>query len=266
MKNNRDPWRSGAVVACEKIGRAIISGRFPENSRLPHESELADEFKISRNTLREAMKALAGKSLIDIAPRRGTIVLPKEQWNNLDRDALEWAGSIFKGDPIFMQELFQMRQILEPGAAVAAADNATEQDIVQIQMSYQQMATAISMLDSEEWVKADLAFHNAIFSASHNRFIQSTANIVFHAFQFNFRLIAPQPDSFALNLENHRLLSEAIVRRDSAGAREATENMLLRNREDALRAITDSSLVPASETFCTSLAADSSTPTNGGKS
>ncbi|AUG54210.1 FadR/GntR family transcriptional regulator [Thalassospira marina] len=226
MKIADPAWRSGASVACDKIGRAIVAGRFPEHTRLPKEAELAAEFAISRNTLREAMKALAAKSLIEIAPRRGTLVLPRSRWNILDRDVAEWAAQIFINDPGFMNELLAFRRLLEPAAAEAAALHATPDEAADIQAAYQEMERAVEIDELEVWVHVDIEFHKAVFRASHNRFIQSVADSVIHALRTSFLAVSNQPSSYAQNLQNHKILADAIERKDSKAAKLTAEKLI----------------------------------------
>jgi DNA-binding FadR family transcriptional regulator len=231
MKTADPAWRSGASVACDKIGRAIVAGRFPEHERLPKEADLAAEFAISRNTLREAMKALAAKSLVEIAPRRGTVVLPRSRWNILDRDVAEWAAEIFINDPEFLDELLVLRRLLEPAAAEAAAIHATAEEIADIQTAYQAMAQSVKTDDLDLWVDVDIEFHKAVFRASHNRFIRSVADAVIHALKTSFRVASNQPTSYAQNLQNHKLLADAIENKDSAGAKRIAVTLIERTAD-----------------------------------
>ncbi|SFP43784.1 regulatory protein, gntR family [Amycolatopsis arida] len=78
----------GQVV--EWLGRRIVAGELSHGSRLPNEAELAAQVKVSRGGVREAVKALAAKGLVDPRPRLGTRVLPRDQWNLMDREVIEW--------------------------------------------------------------------------------------------------------------------------------------------------------------------------------
>ena len=76
--------------AAESIGRRIVTGRFAPGTTLPNLELLADEFAISRLSMREAIKVLAGKGLVSSTPRRGTVVRPRHEWSRLDADVLIW--------------------------------------------------------------------------------------------------------------------------------------------------------------------------------
>lgn len=105
--------RNGQVVAA--IGQAIVGGHFSPNQLLPREAELMAEFSISRTSLREAIKVLAAKGLVETRQRVGTWVRPREEWNVFDSELLAWHHA--QGlDEAIMRDLIELRQILEPTA------------------------------------------------------------------------------------------------------------------------------------------------------
>ena len=114
-------WTSRAAQAASDLGRSILAGRYPPGTAMPREAELAAEMGVSRNTLREAIKVLASKSLVEVAPRRGTVVLAPARWNVLDPDVLDWSAVGLAGDMRLVEELMETRAAIEPAAAAAAA-------------------------------------------------------------------------------------------------------------------------------------------------
>jgi len=88
----------GRVV--EWLGLRVVSGEFAPGSQLPNESDLAEGLGVSRGGVREAVKALAAKGLIEPRPRLGTRVLPRAEWNLMDREVIAWHGRI--ADPRFL--------------------------------------------------------------------------------------------------------------------------------------------------------------------
>src|SRR5207244_4849669 len=103
-----------------EIGRRIVSGAIAEGSLLPRESELAAEHQVSRQAIREALKVLAAKGLVASRRRAGTRVRARAFWNLLDPNVLAWhpAGNV---DPTFLNDLVELRQLIEPAAAELAA-------------------------------------------------------------------------------------------------------------------------------------------------
>ncbi len=232
MGGDGKTWKSGAAQAAEAIGTAIVRGDFAESSRLPLEAVLAENLNVSRNTLREAIKLLAAKSLVEVAPRRGTIVLSREHWNVLDEDVLKWCGPILQADPDFMDELIRIRRLVEPAAAYDAAKIATPNQISQIRNAYREMATIVDQDLPKQKVEADIAFHLAVSEAANNRFILSITRSIIHAVRANFHALNKNPKHLKGNLENHRLVSEAIAQKDPEAAKTSMERLIERNRND----------------------------------
>ena len=108
------------MLAAEKIGRKIVSGELSPGTTLPNATDLARQLQIARPAMREAIKLLAGKGLVESAPRRGTVVTPQFSWNRLDHDVLSWQ---MDGTPnaAFVRGLYELRRIVEPEAAAYAA-------------------------------------------------------------------------------------------------------------------------------------------------
>jgi DNA-binding FadR family transcriptional regulator len=115
----REDSTSLTQLVARRIFRAIEDGTFPEGSILPIEQELAVELGVSRTALREAVNALAAKGLVEARRRRGTQVLPRTNWNVLDREIIRWS----RGGPHdgISAELWQVVRSLLPGLAAAAA-------------------------------------------------------------------------------------------------------------------------------------------------
>ena len=230
-------WRSGAAYAAETIGTAIVRGIHPEGARLPLEAELAASLKVSRNTLREAIKLLAAKSLVEVAPRRGTIVLSRDQWNVLDEDVLNWSGPEVENDMVLMNELVRIRYLVEPAAAHDAAKCASPEQVAKIMAAYQDMVDqADESLANEaiykRRVEVDVAFHFAVAEGSNNRFLLSITRTIIHAMRANFRALNREVKHYHGNLDNHGHVAEAIARRDPEVARQCMEDLIDRNRKD----------------------------------
>lgn len=233
MSDTRSQWVSSAYHAAEAIGKDIVKGKLIEGSKLPLEAELAKKLNVSRNTLREAIKLLAAKNILKVAPRRGTIVLPRNQWSVLDEDVLTWSGSDLVTDKRFNEELIRIRTIIEPAAAFDAAIIGHQEQIDKIQIAFRRMEeTALSERPSAS-VETDVAFHLAIAEAANNRFILSITRSIVHALRANFQLLDQDPKHIKGNLENHRNVYEAISRRDSGAAKRSMEHLIQRNKDDS---------------------------------
>src|SRR5437899_1520608 len=126
----------------DALGMKIVSGELAPGALLPTETALAQSLGLSRPSLREALRALARKGLVDARTRRGTLVNDKLQWNVLDADVLRWIAAA-PPDPAFFMELLDLRTIIEPAAARLAASRANPEQILAIENAFEAMAGAL---------------------------------------------------------------------------------------------------------------------------
>src|SRR5262249_34171200 len=143
------------------IGGEIVNGRLQPGATLPAEDVLLSRYGVSRTVLREALNVLFGKGLLDARPKRGTVVRPRSDWNQLDPAVLSWLeqGTSLRpsGRRDSLDDLMEIRRIIEPSAAALAAQRRTEDDIERMTAAYDAMEEARA--HAEAFMKADLAFH-----------------------------------------------------------------------------------------------------------
>lgn len=106
-------------LVARRIFLAIASGAYPEGSILPTEQALAEELRVSRTALREAIKGLTAKGLLETRRRRGTLVLHRSRWNLLDADVIEWLRR--EDSRAVSEELWETVVSLLPSLASVAA-------------------------------------------------------------------------------------------------------------------------------------------------
>lgn len=213
-----------------KLGKQIVSGEYNSGDTLPIEPELAGILGVGRNALREAVKVLAGKGLISTAPRSGTKVRPREDWNMLDPDVLSWYTACEINSPKFILDLTEMRRIIEPEAAELAAARAERDNISEIMSAYEAMEQSIKDNDSEGYMQADIDFHDAILMATHNAVLSNLRNAITAFLKVNFSVAAHHPSAASDNLEKHRKIAWAIAAGDVKKARSVTLELLDQNR------------------------------------
>jgi DNA-binding FadR family transcriptional regulator len=228
-------WTSRAAQAAADLGRAILAGDFAPGTAMPREAELAAEMGVSRNTLREAMKVLASKSLVEIAPRRGTVVLPQARWNVLDADVLDWSDVGLAGDTALVEELMETRAAIEPAAAEAAARHGTPERKEAVRRAWQAMAALAHSGDIGAKVETDLAWHVAVAVASDNRFLASIMGSIAHALGQHLRMLNDVAGNYEGNLANHLRVTEAILATDAQHARAAMQTLVAQARDDTRR-------------------------------
>ena len=159
---NLDPVSRPAPLADRVIAalRAeITSGSWPVGSRIPTEPELVEHLGVARNTVREAVRALAHNGLLDIRQGSGTYVVATSELAGVMQR--RFAGA----EPLHIAEL---RGSLEATAAALAAQRATPADIAQLDALLERREQAWASGDAEAFVEADATLHLAVTAASHN--------------------------------------------------------------------------------------------------
>ncbi|MFD7878737.1 FadR/GntR family transcriptional regulator [Streptomyces sp. NPDC059766] len=148
---------SEQVIA--ELRNQITSGEWPVGSRIPTEPELVEQLGVARNTVREAVRALAHNGLLDIRQGSGTYVVATSELAGVMHRRFSGA------DPRHIAEL---RSALESAAARLAAERRTEKDLKQLDALLVRREEAWASGDAEAFVAADATFHLAVVSASHN--------------------------------------------------------------------------------------------------
>jgi DNA-binding FadR family transcriptional regulator len=229
-------WPSNSSIrdrVASRLAKQILSGHYPQGALLPTEAELGAEFKVSRTALREAVRTLAAKGLVETRQRAGTRVRASEDWNRLDIDVLHWMGEI-EPDLDFVRGLTEARQIIEPAAAEMAARRATGRNLAAIEEAYDSMCAA-KLTDLDACAKADVAFHVAILRASHNPVLANLGNVIGAALMNAFRLTTSASLNYKKTLAAHGEVLEAIRMRHAAIARSRMEALLGIATEDLMR-------------------------------
>jgi DNA-binding FadR family transcriptional regulator len=206
----------------QELGVRIVSGELRPGEALPREESLAEQMAVSRTALREAMRVLAAKGLVEARPKVGTRVREERYWQQLDADVLAWrCASMPPAD--FVRKLGQLREIFEPAAASLAAQRCNALQLKQIETAYRAMEAA---QNTDEWAAADLQFHEAVLVATHNELMVSLFSVVETALGSFFVQSARKSRDFKYSLPYHRQVFEAIRRREPEMARHAMQRMI----------------------------------------
>ena len=224
--------RSAHDLVAHGIGRGIIDGNLAVGSMLPGDAELMERFGVSRTALREALKTLAAKGLIESRTKVGTRVLDPAHWNMFDADILAWRLDQGMDQP-FLERLFEIRQALEPLGAAAAALRRSKADIDRMRRAWAAMLRANHTRES--FTRADLEFHRAVLLASANPFLRSIGAVIETALASSFALSAPidSPQRLAEVGRQHRAVLDAIVARNPEDASRAMSTVILQGAKGA---------------------------------
>jgi DNA-binding FadR family transcriptional regulator len=171
----------------DQIGLAIVRGDFKPGEAIPSEARLCEMFGVSRTAMREALRGLIAKGLVDSRPKTGTRVREPEHWNHLDADVLRWRLQVTDTDT-YLRKMFQLRHATEPAAAALAAQAADPSDYHRLNSAFDAMVAAGA--DNSLWVEADLRFHKAIYTATHNEFFWPIGQLFSIALKEMFRIAA----------------------------------------------------------------------------
>ena len=196
---------------CNAVGQDIVAGKLRPGQLLPIEAELSRKFAVSRASLREGLRALAAKGLIEARPRRGTIVRPKQYWDILDPDVLAWMAHA-PPDQEFLMALLELRTSIEPVAAHLAAQRASPRQILDIEDSYRAMAASLPH-DLEACCRHDLDLHERIIAASGNAFLARFAAVIRTALRISFVVSYDARESYENSLVEHWAVADAIRKR-----------------------------------------------------
>ena len=203
-----------SVRAADAISEMIQQGRFQPGDKLPGEVDLSEELHVSRTTLREALRILATRGLVE--PHRGVgTFVTRSQTIHDDFDLLK-----IQNTRVNIKDLYEMRLMFEPQAAYYAALRATKEELEQI-IQYGEKDEEMIIRHDERWNEYEQKFHNSIASATHNQFITSLLPIFNRAIHQGIILAHDAPSVGELSLQDHRLIMMYLKERNAIGAKTA---------------------------------------------
>ncbi len=200
-----------------ELGRAIVSGQFGAGTVLPSEGDVAADMGVSRTVAREALKSLAARGMVMARPRAGTRVLPSESWSCLDPDVIRWrlAGE----DRLeHLQELLELRLLVEPPAARLAAERSDADRRQAIWRAFEAIAAARE--HPESWIVAAAEMHAQILGGCGNELIAGVGRLLRSAILESRHVARPAldrlPPELAAPYESP--VDEALARYESIAA------------------------------------------------
>lgn len=210
-----------------QIEQRIEAGGLKVGDQLPSERELAEQFAVSRTAVREAVKALRQKGLVEIRPGRGTFI------TNGTSDAIRNSlGMLMKMDTTKGSgNLVEVREILEPEIAALAASRITDEYISAMQDAVNIMDTALDNV--EVFVEADLDFHLALAEGTQNPFIPILMDSIIDLLREQRKRTGLTEGGLHRGQIHHKKILDAVTRRDSQAARQAMQDHLKQVRKDS---------------------------------
>ncbi len=222
--------KTGRKLLCSQIEEQILGYilNTPLNigDKLPNEFELADMFHVGRSTIREAVKSLVTKGVLEVRRGAGTYVC---NTSTMEEDPLGLAKLHDKYK--LALELFDVRLILEPEIAAKAAEYVTTENSTQLKRLCDE--TEALYLADQDHLPKDIEFHTYIAKCSNNRVVESLVPIIHSAIttfvNLTNRMLRTE------TIATHRAITEAITEHDSTGARCAMVMHLTYNRQELMK-------------------------------
>lgn len=199
--------------AIEKIKNMIVSGELQPGERLPKEPELAAHLGLSRNSLREAVRALSLMRVLDVRQGDGTYVTSLEP--ALLLEAMRFVLDFHRDQSIL--QLFEVRRILEPAAIALAATRMADDEIDEVRRILEQAESGSSV---EQFVEADVEFHRRLAVGSGNAVLCSIIEgLVAPTTRVRIWRGLTEENAIARTIREHRMIYEGVAAHDSELAR-----------------------------------------------
>ncbi|PRY41416.1 FadR/GntR family transcriptional regulator [Umezawaea tangerina] len=216
--------RTLPVQVAAHLTRRIVSGAV-EDGPFPSELDISQEFGVSRVVARETLKILASLDIVDVAQGRRVVVRPRAEWDYLSPLLVEW----LPGETVteLLQELDQMRVLLEPELAAMAAASVTDETLDRLRGEIDRMSALEG--DPDAYLEVDHEFHMEICRAADNRILDRIMYSARWLGTASRRITNEAPAALRKATTDHTEIYEALVARDPEGARAAMRKHLANN-------------------------------------
>jgi GntR family galactonate operon transcriptional repressor len=222
----------GQTVAV--LGARIVSGELAQGAVLDL-PVLGSELDLSLTVLREAIKVLTAKGLLEARQKRGTTVLPRARWNLLDADVIRWRSEAGETREV-LRDLAEVREVVEPEAAALAARRRDDDDLRELDAALAAMRDAVGA-DPAIAAAADLRFHRAMLRATHNEMLARMDVFIEPALSLRDALVHRHRDEDPV--PSHARVVDAVRARDPQAATAAARDLLGQATADAARLLGD---------------------------
>ncbi len=211
----RDDFQHRGDAVAEAIERAIVSREF--EGRLPPERTLAERYKVSRGTIREAIGKLVARGLLSRRQGAGTFI-----HDDTDRRTAEIWSDMVERHPRLQESLIEFRTMMECRSAELAATRHGAADRRRLQQAARGVDAAYAGCDRHAQVEADVALHRAIADAAHNPVFSylmgSLLKLLHDHIQLSIAGLQPDTEPSRQLRAQHQALIDAILSRDAAAA------------------------------------------------
>lgn len=216
--------------ALHRLGEEICQGTYCAGDILPAEPLLGERLQVSRIVVREVVKSLASKGMLEVRRKTGTVVRDSSHWSLFDPDIIAWRANTSTMNEGMAKELMELRSIVEPAACRFAAERITEEERQTLRAALDAMQSAID--GAGDYVAADLVFHTTILKACRNQFVQQMQNAMAAILHTSFEIVSVTPGGPARSLPMHLALCLAIEQGDPDAAERAARTIINQAEHD----------------------------------
>ncbi len=214
----------------DQLGEEICSGIYRPGDVLPAEPMLGERLGVSRIVVREVIKSLSSKGMLEVRRKTGTVVLDPSSWSLFDPDIIAWRARTATLDVGMAKELMELRSIVEPAACRFAAERISEEERGTLRTALESMQRAID--GDGDYVAADLAFHTTILKACRNQFVQQMQNAMGAILHTSFEIVSATPGGPARSQPMHEALCVAIEEGNPDAAERAARTIITQAEHD----------------------------------
>ncbi len=212
-----------------QIAAQILGGALPPGAFLPAETELGQQFGVSRTVIREAARVLAAKGLVAVKHGSGMQVQPAEAWDHLDPVILFEQVRLTQDDHV-LDELLELRRAIEAEAAALAAQRRTPEAVRELGATIERMRALLD--DPDAYTRLDIELHDAILAVAGNRLLQKALQPVSQVLIVGRLISSRRPGGPAASQHGHEAIVTAIEQGDADGARAAMRAHIVQFEDD----------------------------------
>jgi GntR family transcriptional repressor for pyruvate dehydrogenase complex len=224
-----------AQRATEQLQALIVRRHFEAGDRLPSERELGDLLGVSRTVIREALRSLTAKGLLEVRTGSGTFV--RKPSGRVISELLSIFMSHTEVGDVSHAHVHEMRRVLEIEMAGLAAERRDEEDLVELRRFVEEVSRP--GISREDYVLADINFHKALARASKNPLFPIVLRSIEDLLITVRKMASHRPEALSAAIAYHTRILAEVEKGSVSGARKAMENHLVQSRELAQRVLED---------------------------
>jgi GntR family transcriptional repressor for pyruvate dehydrogenase complex len=209
----------------ERLSAQIGTTLHPGDA-LPSERELAERYRVGRSSVREALRMLESRGLIESRGSGAFVVAP---WRNPFQEPL---SLVVAGEDVDRTQLFEVRRMLEAEAAALAAVRRSRGDLELMHEATDEMERSLDSSSADDFVAADIRFHLVLAEATGNRLLLHLMQAIRERLTGMFGTVYRFPGGPARSIAQHRLITHAIETEDGERARQLMTEHITRVEQE----------------------------------